>query len=416
MGGRFTAAASDLAKTGARSSKSRDVVPADVGPRALAAATRIVALKADLEHARRLTQQAQVREALVRSELAVALTETLKAKAADRRALRSAAAALHVARMPAPPRRRTETNRLYRAAALRLGALGQGWLLMASGLWRGSDIATASAYVRRKADPTAQPLSLFDQAWYLAQNPDAAAYGRAPLVHYLLHGAARGLSPHPLLDGLWYAQRHADELRVSGATPLAHFLDRGAAAGCDPHPLFNLAHYYAETPDLAVGEDPVSHYVRSGWRAGLSPHPLFDPAWYRAQAPAAAEIPPLVHYLTEGWRAGLSPHPLFAPAWYLEQNPDVAEAGLEPLAHFVMHGAGEGRNPSPWFDVAHYRAARGEALPPGVNPLIDYLEGGAWVVAEARPGLPTAAYLAGSPELIARGLTPLEHWARKANS
>ena len=414
MRGRTSVAAEVLARTGSRTN-ARDVQPSDVGARALEAAARIVALKADLDHTRRMTQEAQAREALARSELAIALNATLKAAAADRQALRRSAAALQAARTPVPPlRRRAGANRLWRAATLRLGAPGQAWLLIAAGLWRGPDLSGAIAYVRRRVDPDARPPSLFDQAWYLSQNEDAAGYGRAPLIHYLLHGAPRGLSPHPLFHGQWYGRRNAAELSASGATPLAHFLDRGAALGSDPHPLFDLERYRVQAGDIGA-EDPVSHYVRAGWREGLSPHPLFDPAWYRRQLTgpaAAAEVPPLVHYLTEGWRAGLSPHPLVDPAWYLERNPDVAELGEEPLTHFLMTGAAEGRNPGPWFDVAHYRAARGADVPPGVNPLVDYLEGGAWLVTEARPGLPTAASRAATPEIVARGLTPLEHWAR----
>ena len=77
--------------------------------------------------------------------------------------------------------------------------------------------------------------------------------------------------------------RNAAELGET--SPLAHFIYTGAWLGRDPHPLFDLAHYAAQRPSLAEGEDPISHYVRDGWRHGLSPHPLFDPAWYRRQAP-----------------------------------------------------------------------------------------------------------------------------------
>jgi hypothetical protein len=415
LGGRTTSAAEILARTGSKA--PRDIRPTDVGPRVLDAAARIQALRADLDHAHRMTQEAQVREALSRSELAVALNATLKAHAADRLQARRAAAALYALRHP--PRPLAAQGRLARwrrAALLRLGAGGEARLLADNGLWPEDHLDSAIAYVRRRADPAARPAVLFDQDWYLRHYPDAASYGRAPLTHYLLHGAARGVDPHPLFSTPWYLTRNGEALRGTGATPLAHFLARGAASGCDPHPLFSLSHYFAQEPDLAAGEDPVSHYIRAGWRDGLSPHPLFDSAWYRRQAPDVdtAEVPPLIHYVTQGWREGRSPHPLFDPAWYLEQNPDIAESGREPLAHFVTSGAAEGRNPGPWFDIAHYRAARGEGLAPGANPLVDYLEGGAWSVVEAKPGLPTAAYLAAAPEIVAGGMTPLEHWARRS--
>ncbi len=407
-----------MAKTAAQPPKPAEALAplqprGDVAAKAAAVAQKVAGLRADLGLAHELAHQAQVREALTRTELTLALGEALKARAEAQARLGLQTAELYF-RSASRRRPRRPAIRLQRVL-LRLGPWGEARLIAASGLWQGQDLAEIAAYARRRADPTARPKALFDQAWYLATNPQAAASGRSPLGHYLTQGAAAGLSPHPLFDARHYAEANAAELNGSGMSPLAHFLGEGSARGRDPHPLFDIAHYVSQEPDLAAGEDPVSHYVRAGWREGLAPHPLFDGAWYRRQMPrAAAEVPPLVHYVTTGWRDGLSPHPLFDPRWYLEQNDDVAQAGFEPLAHFLIGGAAEGRSPSPWFDLSHYVAARGEGLDPAVNPLVDYLQGGAWAVAEARPGFPTAAYLAATPELVGQGMTPLEHWARKA--
>src|SRR5215470_15494290 len=50
--------------------------------------------------------------------------------------------------------------------------------------------------IRRGIGPSDQSVidssGLFDAEWYLAQNPDVAAAGINPLVHYLRHGAAEG--------------------------------------------------------------------------------------------------------------------------------------------------------------------------------------------------------------------------------
>jgi hypothetical protein len=409
-----------LAKTAARSPKSApktvDGRPLDIVAKATAAARRITALRADLAHAHDLTHQAQVREALARSELTQALTEALKGRAAAQAEARALAAQRYLeAARRRPVRRHGRLGRAWDRVLARLGVPGQAALIAEAGVWRSDDRAAISAYVGQGADPAAQANALFDQAWYLAAYPEVAAAGVSPLVHYLLWGAARGMSPHPLVHRNFYHGQNAAALSATGVSALEHFMAEGAALGRAPHPAFDILHYAAQGPQLAAGEDPVSHYLRTGWREGLAPHPLFDPAWYRRQAPRqAAEIPPLVHYLTVGWREGLSPHPLFDPRWYVEQHPDVAEAGTEPLTHFLTGGAAEGRSPSAWFDAAHYIAARGDALDPGANPLTDYLQGGAWAVAEARPGFPTAAYLAATPELVGQGMTPLEHWARKA--
>lgn len=392
-----------------------DANPLDITAKAAAAARRIAALRADLAHAHDLAHQAQVREALTRSELTLALGEALRTRAEIEARVRAAAAKDYLDKArPKPLRRHGRLGRAGDRVLGRLGVSGQVRLIADAGVWRTDDLSAIAAYARRGADPAAQPDALFDQAWYLATYPETAGAKVSPLAHYLLWGAAQGLSPHPLVHRNFYHGRNAERLAATGVSALEHFAREGAARGRDPHPAFNIAHYVAQGPALAAGEDPASHYLRTGWRDGLSPHPLFDPAWYRRQTPrGAGEVAPLVHYLTVGWREGLAPHPLFDPRWYAEQYRDVAEAGTEPLTHYLTGGAAEGRNPSPWFDAGHYMAVRGEALAAGANPLVDYLQGGAWAVAEARPGFPTAAYLAAAPELVAQGMTPLEHWARR---
>jgi hypothetical protein len=405
-----------LAKTAAQPPKPAVAHATDVAAKAAAVAQKVAGLRADLSLAHGLTHEAQVREALTRTELTLALNEALKGRAAAQASARRLAAQRWLERAsPRPVRRRGKLQRGFDKLMLRAGRTGWARLVADAGVWRGDDLTEMALYVRRRADPTAAPAALFDQAWHLETYPEAAASGLPPLVHYLARGAALGHSPHPLLHADYYAAHNASALAATQVSPLEHFVREGAALGRNPHPLFDVLHYAAQGPELAKDEDPASHYVRIGWRDGLSPHPLFDGAWYRRQMPRqAAETAPLVHYLTTGWRQGLTPHPLFDPRWYVEQNPDVAELGTEPMSHFLIGGAAEGRSPSPWFDLPHYVAARGEGLDPAVNPLVDYLQGGAWAVAEARPSFPTAAYLAATPELVGQGMTPLEHWARKA--
>lgn len=380
---------------------------------------RAVARKAD--GLRRVAHDAQVREAVTRAELSQALHEALAARAALAGRLRATALSAYraAAGAPARVRRHGRVSRRFDRLLARLGSLGQALVIARSGLWKGEgrplhDLRHMAAYARRGPNAAVAPLAAFDQAHYVASNPDVAGGRTAPLVHYLLAGGLEGRAPHSLFDEGHYRRTYAAELAGSGVTALEHYVRRGAALGFSPHPAFDLGHYLAQGPELARGEDPVAHYLREGWTRGLTPHPLFDPAWYVRQAGRSARgVPPLVHYLTEGWRAGRSPHPLFDPAWYLERHPDVAAAGLEPLTHFLVSGAAEGRSPGPWFDLAHYAAQRGDALAPGVNPLVDYLQGGAWAVAEPRPGFAAAAYLASRPELVREVVTPLEHWARQ---
>lgn len=376
------------------------------------------ALAEQVRGLRIVAHEAQVREALTRTELTLALHEALAARAVLEARLRDRALAAYRATRPVSSRRAGRVARLIDRVLARLGSFGQACVIARSGVWRGTgrplhDFRHMAAYARRGANPAVAPLAPLDQAWYLAAYPDVAASRTAPLVHYLLAGGREGRAPGGLFAPDWYAARHAHDLAATSMTPLEHFVRTGAGGAGASHPAFDVAHYLAQAPVLDPGDDPLSHYLREGWAHGLSPHPLFDPAWYLRQAPQAEGGPALSHYLTVGWREGLSPHPLFDPRWYLQQNPEVAASGSEPLTHFLGEGGAAGLSPSPWFDTAHYVAARGAALPPGVNPLVDYLQGGAWAVAEARPGFPTAAYLAKQPELARAGITPLEHWARQ---
>jgi|GEM_PF-811204 len=148
---------------------------------------------------------------------------------------------------------------------------------------------------------------LFDEAYYLATQPDVAAAG---------------------CDGF------------------NHYLKWGAREGRDPHPLFDTSMYLAENPD--VTGNPLVHFYAHGGAEGRSPHPLFDAAFYLEQYSdvAAAKLNPLIHYLQHGAREGRSPHPLFDGAYYLRRHPDVVPFG-NPLLHFVLWGAREGRASHP---------------------------------------------------------------------
>jgi hypothetical protein len=371
--------------------------------------------------AERRAHDAEVREALTRTDLTVALLSALTGRAdAAAHARRETAKAL--ASVPASPIRRRH-NRLSRKLdqlLARFGSFGQALVLARAGVWRGAggalfNLRHMAAYARRGARADVQPYGLFHQAWYLETYEDVRQGRAAPLVHYLLAGAWEGRAPHPLFDPAFYARVSGPEMGAAGVSALEHYERRGARLGRDPHPLFDVVHYAGQLAEPLRGQDHLTHYMERGWAQGLSPHPLFDPHWYVRQMPREERtVAPLVHYLSVGWRRGLSPHPLFDPTWYLEASPDVAASGQEPLTHFLLAGGAEGRSPGPWFDTAHYVQARGEGLAPGVNPLVDYLRGGAWMVSEPRPGFANTAYLAANPDLARSGLTPLEHWARRS--
>ena len=319
-----------------------------------------------------------------------------------------------VARPSARPRRYNRIARRIDSALERLGAFGRAAIIARSGLWRTGGqggLSAMAAYARRGGDASVQPFALFDQAWYLRARPDLVGTRTSPLPHYLLHGAAEDLDPHPLFDTDFYRARNAAALGETGLTPLEHFVRVGAGEGRDPHPLFDIAYYLRQAPDLiASGENPITHYEREGAARGLSPHRLFAADYYAEQV-AQAGAPSLIHYLKSGSDAGLRPHPLFDPTWYRETYPELAPA--EPLVHFLLVGGQEGRSPGPWFDTQRYVALRVEGLEPGRNPLVDYLEGGAWRISEPWLGRPEPGFLDLAADYASCALTPLELWARK---
>jgi hypothetical protein len=69
---------------------------------------------------------------------------------------------------------------------------------------------------------------LFDEAWYIAQNPDVARSGINPLIHYVQHGAAEGRVPFPGFNAARYVENLQGTQRMR-RNPLAHYILHGCA-------------------------------------------------------------------------------------------------------------------------------------------------------------------------------------------
>lgn len=229
---------------------------------------------------------------------------------------------------------------------------------------------------------------LFDPVYYLAHNPDVAASGTNPYLHYITAGWKEGRDPsalfstnyylahkpinsgiNPLQDfenGGWQAGRNPSsafgttdyiaansDVRATRVDPLLQYVQIGKAQGRaafavenGTDPLVDPVYYYANNADVkAAGADAVQHYLSSGWTELRNPSAWFDTRYYLAQNPdiAAAHIDPLLHYETFGWKEGRDPSLLFSDAKYLASNPDIAAAGINPLAHYMSLGQAEGR-------------------------------------------------------------------------
>ncbi|GAA5123404.1 hypothetical protein GCM10023339_43240 [Alloalcanivorax gelatiniphagus] len=184
-----------------------------------------------------------------------------------------------------------------------------------------SQLATTERRIERRELSDADLLresDLFDEAFYLEQNPGLRKQGKDPVVHYLKRGGFNGKDPSAAFSSRAYLQRNAD-VAAARINPLIHYLRVGKAEGRSMNPL---------------AED-VAMILDSG---------LFDAGYYRHFHPDLPDdADPVRHYLRFGARRGDDPSELFSTTGYQRQNADVAKSGANPLLHFLRFGRHEGR-------------------------------------------------------------------------
>lgn len=183
---------------------------------------------------------------------------------------------------------------------------------------------------------------IFDESFYLAENPDIAAAIatgdiNSAFEHFVVFGISEGRDPSILLDEAFYLATNPDvEAAVqagSFSSGLEHFLIFGDVEGRDPSSLFDQSDYLINNPD--VNDAVLAGAFQSGFE----------------------------HYVEFGVdEARLPTLSLYNEAFYLENNPDVAaavDAGAfaDGFAHFVSFGQQEGRDPSTLFNQSDYLAA-----------------------------------------------------------
>jgi len=230
---------------------------------------------------------------------------------------------------------------------------------------------------------------LFDPAYYLAHNPDVAAAGVDPLLHYLTYGWKEGRDPSAYFDTAYYLKQNPD-VAASGGNPLLHFEAYGWKEGRQPSLVFDDAKYLAANPDVAAaGADPLQHFMTYGQTEGrasfltggaAAADPLVSAAYYDGQLGAtlipggmAGAQQAAYSYHAAGWREGLNPNALFDTRYYLAHNPDVAAARIDPLLHYETYGWKEGRDPSAAFSTDKYLSAYADVKAAGVDPLLHYV-------------------------------------------
>lgn len=83
---------------------------------------------------------------------------------------------------------------------------------------------------RRHAIQAIAGSGLFDAEWYLKENPDVAAAGFDPVLHFYDNGWREGRDPGPLFATSAYLKSNPDVAR-SGVNPLLHYIEHGRSEG-----------------------------------------------------------------------------------------------------------------------------------------------------------------------------------------
>lgn len=304
----------------------------------------------------------------------------------------------------------------------------------------------------------------FSTDGYLAANPEVAASGANPLLHYVMIGRLQGRAPGIERDGTnlqvvarvvltefdanFYARHNQDAART-GYSPLGHFLSVGWTSGRDPHPQFSISYYLEANPDVRdAGVNPYYHYLVAGRREGRSPNAEIgsDPHAIAMRAAIAREfdaayyidaygdvlgsgIDALSHYVERGWRDGRNPNAEFSTSFYLREHADVRDAGIDPFYHYVTEGRREGRATSAAaatqtqtteadlrnaiaseFDPDFYLAQYPDVARAGIDPIVHYLRHGWREGRDPHPRFSTSYYLGAYPDVRDAGVNPFYHY------
>ncbi len=123
-------------------------------------------------------------------------------------------------------RERERTRRIERSFSWRILAPVRYCADLAVNLARGRRALASDVALIEASD-------MFNAVWYLRNNPDVAATGMDPAVHYLRYGASEGRNPGPGFDTDWYRESNP-EIDVEVVNPLVHYLRHGRYEGRTP--------------------------------------------------------------------------------------------------------------------------------------------------------------------------------------
>jgi hypothetical protein len=136
---------------------------------------------------------------------------------------------------------------------------------------RGSLIQKALEFALRRDERLVASSGLFDEQWYVKNNPEAARFPGGPLRHFVRRGAQELRDPNPYFDAAWYRET-CPGFDAEASNAVVHYILKGSAEGARPSPQFDPAWYLEFYPDVAVaGIEPLSHFIRYGRADGRRP-------------------------------------------------------------------------------------------------------------------------------------------------
>ncbi|MEM9768870.1 MAG: Ig-like domain-containing protein, partial [Cyanobacteria bacterium P01_D01_bin.71] len=174
---------------------------------------------------------------------------------------------------------------------------------------------------------------LYDESFYLSQNPDVAALVgsvfNSGYEHFVVAGQFEGRNPSVLFNEAFYRNQNPDVVTAISqgvvSSGLQHFLLFGHRENRDPSVFFDASDYLTNNPDVNAAVS--SGELASGFQ----------------------------HYILTGVDEGRLPNlALFNEQFYLTNSPDVAAAGFDAYEHFVIAGQFEGRRPSALYSESSY--------------------------------------------------------------
>ncbi|KAB2791313.1 DUF616 domain-containing protein [Brucella anthropi] len=186
---------------------------------------------------------------------------------------------------------------------------------------------------------------MFDESWYLEQNPDVRDAFINAARHYVRHGAYEGRDPSPSFNSLSYLASNSD-VKNAGLNPLVHYIQHGKKEGRNILPSKFEAVIAFQQP--VASQQPYDSTVDEEYNL-ISGSDLWNEEWYQYtyKASLASHEDPLLHFITKGWRLGFNPSLSFWTKEYLDYYRDVKAVGVNPIYHYLTNGKNEGRNPTP---------------------------------------------------------------------